>query len=101
MEGWANMLYGAAVSFVVCGLLFGIGLVILANFSTTTRSNMLSSGTENYTTSSYILKANNASINATAEIPNNWLQLVAVVIAAVIIIGLVLGGLAFAVGKQR
>jgi hypothetical protein len=89
MENWAGMLYGAAVAFVTSGLIFGLGLVILSNFGATSAvlNNPVASG------------AVNKTITATAEIPNNWLTLIAIVIAAVIILGLVLGGLAFAMGK--
>jgi hypothetical protein len=110
MENWAGMLYGAAVAFVTSGLIFGLGLVILAQFNVANLANpALFNSTGGVIRSADVLTGNgaatllavNKSITATAEIPNNWLTLIAIVIAAVIILGLVLGGLAFAMGNGR
>jgi hypothetical protein len=76
-----------ALVFLLIGVFFAVALVILASLQANT-------------TVSANTNANAAvgkTITAVAEIPNNWLLLIAIVVAAAIIIGIVvtnLGGAA-------
>lgn len=80
--GLADM-YGVALSFVLIGVVFALGLVVLGKF----RDNASIAG------SGAAEEAINSTISATAEIPNNWLLIVAIVVAAVLVIGLLVRNL--------
>ena len=72
-----------ALTFVLIGVFFAVGLVILSSLaanSTVTASN--AAGT-----------AVNNTITAVSEVPNNWLVLIAVIVAAAIVIGIVVSSL--------
>lgn len=74
---------GVALTFVLVGVFFAIGLVILASLqaNTTVSSNSAANA------------AVGKAITATSEIPSNWLLLIAVIIAASIVIGVVINNL--------
>jgi ABC-type dipeptide/oligopeptide/nickel transport system permease component len=69
-----------AITFLIIGVVFAISLIILASFqaNTTVSSNTAANAA--------IAK----TVTAVSEIPNNWLGLIAIIIAAVIILGLVM-----------
>src|SRR5512133_145229 len=72
-----------ALTFVLIGVFFAVGLVILASL-------------QGNTTVSSNTAANTAvgnTITALSEIPNNWLLLIAVIVAAAIVIGIVISNL--------
>jgi hypothetical protein len=72
-----------ALSFVLVGVFFGVGLLILASLQTNATI------AANSAANAAVAK----SITALSEIPNNWLGLIALVIAAAIVIGVVVGQL--------
>lgn len=72
-----------ALTFVLVGVFFAIGLVILASLQAN------STISSNSAANSAVAKA----ITATSEIPSNWLLLIAVIIAAAIVIGVVVNNL--------
>ena len=74
---------GIALSFVLVGVFFGVGLLILASLQTNATISANAAANE----------AVGKSITALSEIPNNWLGLIALVIAAAIVIGVVVGQL--------
>lgn len=78
-----NDLPGVALSFVLIGVFFAIGLVILASLqaNTTVSSNSAAN------------TAVTKTITALSEIPSNWLLLIAVIVAAAIVIGIVISNL--------
>jgi hypothetical protein len=78
-----NDLPQVALSFLLIGVFFAIALVILSSLAanTTISSNANAQG------------AVNKTITAVSEIPNNWLLLVAVIVAASIVIGIVISNL--------
>jgi len=72
-----------ALTLVLIALFFAIGMVILTSL-------------QNNASFGNVSAANTAitnSITALGVIPNNWLSLIALIIAAVIVIGLLIGGL--------
>jgi len=79
-----------ALTFLLIGVFFAIALVILASLqsNTTIAANANAQG------------AVNKTILAVAEIPNNWLLLVAVIVAAAIVIGIVISNLGGASGTR-
>lgn len=72
-----NDLPGVALVFLVVGVLFALSLVVLSSL----RDNSSISGDAEV--------AINNTIDAVSEIPNNWLGLIAVVIAAALVITIV------------
>jgi formate/nitrite transporter FocA (FNT family) len=72
-----------ALTFVLIGVFFAVGLVILASLqaNTTVSSNVAANAAVYKTTT------------ALSEIPNNWLLLIAVIVAAAIVIGIVISNL--------
>ena len=74
-----NDLPNVALAFVLIGVFFAIGLVILASLQA--NSTVSSNSNAN--------AAVGATITALSEIPTNWLLLIAVVVAAAIVIGIV------------
>jgi len=86
-----NDLPNIALVFVLIGVFFAIGLVILASLqaNTTVSSNAKANA------------AVGATITALSEIPTNWLLLIAVVIAAAIVIGIVVMYLGKGMGGSR
>lgn len=78
-----------ALTFLLVGVFFAVALVILASLqANTTLSN-------NSAANAAITK----TVTAVSEIPNNWMLLMAVIIAAAIIIGIVVSNLGGA-GRQ-
>lgn len=78
-----NDLPNVALVFLLIGVFFAVALVILASLQ------------DNSTISSNSA-ANTAvanTITAVSEIPNNWLLLIAVIVAAAIVIGIVISNL--------
>jgi hypothetical protein len=73
-------LQGVAINFLIIGIVFAIAIIILASFqaNTTVASNSAANA------------AVAKTVTAVSEIPNNWLGLIAIIIAAVIILGLVM-----------
>jgi len=82
---------GVALMFLMAGVFFAIVLVVLANLSLNTSlvANGNSAGL-----------AVNKTITAVSEIPNNWLLLIAVIVAAAIVIGIVISNLGGATGGR-
>lgn len=72
-----------ALTFVLIGVFFAIGLVILASLSANTT----------VAANNKAQTAVNNTITALSEIPSNWLLLIAVIIAAAIVIGIVVSNL--------
>ena len=72
-----------ALTFVLIGVFFAVGLVILASLqaNTTVSSNTAANA------------AVAKTVTALSEIPNNWLLLIAVIVAAAIVIGIVISNL--------
>ena len=74
---------GVALTFLLVGIFFAIALVILASLATNT----------SITASNSAATAVNKTIDAVKEIPSNWLGLIAVIVAAAIVIGIVVSSL--------
>ena len=74
---------GVALTFLLIGVFFAIALVILASLQANT------SISSNSAANSAVTK----TITAVSEIPNNWLLLIAVIVAAAIVIGIVISNL--------
>ena len=72
-----------ALTFVLIGVFFAVGLVILASL----QSNATVSANSAANT------AVGKTIAALSEIPSNWLLLIAVIVAAAIVIGIVVNSL--------
>jgi uncharacterized membrane protein len=72
-----------ALVFLLIGVFFAVALVILASLqaNTTVSSNSAAN------------TAVGKTITAVSEIPNNWLLLIAVIVAAAIVIGIVISNL--------
>jgi hypothetical protein len=72
-----------ALVFLLVGVFFAVALVILASLqaNTTISSNTAANA------------AVTKTITAVSEIPNNWLLLIAVIVAAAIVIGIVVSNL--------
>jgi hypothetical protein len=85
-----NDLPGVALSFLLVGVFFAIALVILASLQANTTVN------SNSAANSAVTK----TITAVSEIPNNWLLLIAVIVAAAIVIGIVISNLGGASGSR-
>lgn len=84
-------LKNVGISFVVIGVVFAFGLVVLAKLA----------DNASIQSSPDAWSAINNTIDATAEIPNNWMTIIAVVVAGVVVLGLVLGGLGSFGQQQR
>lgn len=69
-----------ALVFLLIGVFFAVALVILASLSTNS----------SITGSADAGAAVNKTIDAVSEIPNNWLLLIAVIVAAAVVIGVVM-----------
>lgn len=78
-----NDLPGVALVFLLIGVFFAIALVILASLQANTT----------ISTNSAANAAVAKTITAVSEIPNNWLLLIAVIVAAAIVIGIVISNL--------
>jgi formate/nitrite transporter FocA (FNT family) len=78
-----------ALVFLLIGVFFAVALVILAslNANTTVSSNVAANA------------AVYKTIVAVSEIPNNWLLLIAVIVAAAIVIGIVISNLGGTTGR--
>jgi hypothetical protein len=85
-----NDLPNVALVFLLIGVFFAIALVILASLQSNTS---IASNSDAQT-------AVNNTIDAVSEIPNNWLLLIAVVVAAAIVIGIVVSNLQGATGGR-
>ena len=79
-----------ALVFLLIGVFFSVALVILSSLSAN------SSITGNPSASGAV----NKTITAVSEIPNNWLLLIAVIVAAAIVIGIVISNLGGATGGR-
>ena len=77
-----------AMTFLLIGVFFAVALVVLASLGNNSSLGANTAGTGNY--------AVQKTIAAVSEIPNNWLTLIAVIVAAAIVIGIVVSSL----GKQ-
>ncbi len=80
-----------ALVFLLIGVFFAVALVILASLqsnATVVASNSAQS-------------AINKTITAVSEIPNNWLLLIAIVVAASLVIGIVVANLGGGMGGRR
>lgn len=75
-------MYGVVLTFVLVGVILAVGLTVLASL----RDTSAVTGTAE--------TAVNSTITAIAELPNNWLLIIAVVIAAAIVIGLIVNSFA-------
>lgn len=80
---------GVALTFLLVGVFFAVALVILASLQANTT---VSSNTN---ANAAIAK----TVTAVSEIPNNWLLLIAVIIAAAIVIGIVVSNLGGQTGR--
>lgn len=80
-----------AMTFLVIGLVFAIALVILAALQANT------SVSSNSAANSAVAK----TITAVSELPNNWLLIIAIVIAAAIVIGIVMSSFAGMTGGRQ
>ena len=78
-----------AMTFLLIGVFFAVALVVLASLGNNASLGANTAGTGNY--------AVQKTIAAVSEIPNNWLLLLAVIVAAAIVIGVVINTL----GKGR
>jgi hypothetical protein len=78
-----NDLPNVALVFLLIGVFFAIALVILASLQANTTIS------SNSAANSAVTK----TITAVSEIPNNWLLLIAVIVAAAIVIGIVISNL--------
>lgn len=78
-----NDLPGVALVFLLIGVFFAIALVILASLQSNTTIS------SNSAANAAVAK----TITAVSEIPNNWLLLIAVIVAAAIVIGIVISNL--------
>ena len=85
-----NDLPGVALVFLLIGVFFAVALVILASL----QANSTVQASPDADT------AINATITAVGEIPNNWLLLIAVIVAAAIVIGIVVSNLGGATGGR-
>ena len=74
---------GVALTFLLIGVFFAVALVILASLQANTTVNANSAANAAVT----------KTITAVSEIPNNWLLLIAVIVAAAIVIGIVISNL--------
>ena len=84
---------GVALAFLLTGVFFAISLVVLASLSAnSTMGNGSVLGTANYSLQK--------SITAMSEIPSNWLLLIAVIVAAAVVIGIVVSNLGGVTGRQ-
>ena len=81
-----NDLYGVVLTFVLIGVILAVGLTVLASLRDTTA---VTGDAET---------AVNKTITAVSELPNNWLLIIAVIVAAAIVIGLIVNSFA---GQQR
>ena len=79
-----------ALTFLLVGVFFSVALVILASLASNT----------SITASNSAGTAVNNTIKAVSEVPNNWLLLIAVIIAAAIVIGIVVSSLGGAGGMR-
>ena len=79
-----------ALTFLLIGVFFAIALVILASLQSNTTV------ASNTAANSAIYKPT----LAVSEIPNNWLLLIAVIVAAAIVIGIVISNLGGASGRN-
>ena len=77
-----NDMYGVVLTFVLVGVILAVGLTVLASLRDTSA---VSGDAET---------AVNKTITAVSELPNNWLLIIAVVIAAAIVIGLIVNSFA-------
>jgi uncharacterized membrane protein len=85
-----NELPNVALVFLLIGVFFAVSLVILASL----QSNATIVGSNSAQT------AVNNTITAVSEIPNNWLLLVAIVVAAALVIGIVVANLGGGMGRR-
>lgn len=72
-----------AMVFLLIGVFFAVALVVLASLGNNSSLGANSAGTANY--------AVQKTITAVSEIPTNWLLLIAVIVAAAIVIGIIMG----------
>ena len=72
-----------ALVFLLIGVFFAVALVILASLQANTTVNANSAANQAVT----------KTITAVSEIPNNWLLLIAVIVAAAVVIGIVISNL--------
>lgn len=79
-----------ALSFLLIGVFFAVALVILASLQA--NSSISANSAANTSVGN--------TITAVSEIPNNWLLLIAVVVAAAIVIGIVISNLGGAGGMR-
>jgi hypothetical protein len=85
-----NELPSVALVFLLIGVFFAIALVILSSLGANT--SVASNGAAS--------TAVNKTITAVSEIPNNWLLLIAVIVAAAIVIGIVISNLGMGKGGR-
>jgi Na+/H+ antiporter NhaC len=71
-----------AMTFLLIGVFFAIALVVLASLGNNASLGANTAGTANY--------AVQKTITAVSEVPNNWLLLIAVIVAAAVIVGVVM-----------
>lgn len=81
-----------ALVFLLIGIFFAVALVILANLAGNSSVGGNTAGTANY--------AIQKTITAVSEIPSNWLLLIAVIVAAAVIIGIVMQSLGGEVSRR-
>jgi len=74
-----------AMVFLLIGVFFAVALTVLASLGNNASLGANTAGTANY--------AVQKTITAVSEIPNNWLLLIAVIVAAAIVIGIVISSL--------
>ena len=85
-----NELPNVALVFLLIGVFFAVALVILASL----QSNAT------IVASNDAQAAVNKTITAVSEIPNNWLLLIAIVVAAALVIGIVVANLGGGMGRR-
>jgi uncharacterized membrane protein len=85
-----NELPNVALVFLLIGVFFAVALVILASLQS--NATIVASNTAQ--------TAVNKTILAVSEIPNNWLLLIAIVVAAALVIGIVVANLGGGMGRR-
>ena len=98
-------LKNVALALLLTGVFFAIGLVVLVTMNTNinTSTGLLNS-TGGYSGNTNALNINTTltkQVTALTEIPNNWLVLLAVIVAASVVIGIVVTSLGGAMNRSN
>ena len=91
-------MYGIVLTFVLVGLILGIGLLVLNNINTSMDTAGAATCASNASVCTGAQVAINETSTAIGTISSTWLPVIVVIVAAAIILGLVMQSF---VGKQR